>query len=113
MLIYLIFLPTATAAYSFRVDPYAPATVWLTLRRRGTHTGAAFGSGRWVNVCVCVYDVDTWGGLTEWVMEHTLTYVHAAHTQAPMPPLSASSFLSLSLYVVRETHTQLRKHTCS
>ena len=30
------------------MDPYAPATVWCTLRATGTHTGAGLGAGRCV-----------------------------------------------------------------
>lgn len=37
---------TEVKAYNFRVDPYAPATVWCTLRATGTHTGAGLGAGR-------------------------------------------------------------------
>jgi len=39
----------AVRAYNFRVDPYAPATVWCTTRTAGTHTGAGLGSGRCVH----------------------------------------------------------------
>jgi hypothetical protein len=31
-------------AYHFRVDSYAPSTVWATVRYEGTHTGP-LGSG--------------------------------------------------------------------
>ena len=51
----------AVRAYNFRVDPYAPATVWCTTRSAGTHTGAGLGSGRcvawrdsFVFVCSCL-----------------------------------------------------------
>lgn len=55
---------TEVRTYNFRVDPYAPATVWFTRRATGTHTGAGLGGGRcvafvtWVLymcVCVCVF----------------------------------------------------------